>query len=154
MGKSDKDRKFHPYSTQLFIQDWGCWDDVDKTWHNGAKPVLRLHRKFINFSFMVIFRFYKINNLTKRLRPFEKGKNMAGQNTSHFLLLNDANMIGVHKERRIKMPNTCPFEKRHFLTWIWRRLRHIFEKNLLMAHSKHFKWRYLDPKNFKFHAVN
>ena len=23
-----------------------------------------------------------------------------------------------------------------------------------MAHSKHFKWRYLDPKNFKFHVVN
>ena len=43
---------------------------------------------------------------------------MAGQNTFEILLLNDANMIGEHWETRMKMPNMCPFEKMHFLTWI------------------------------------
>jgi hypothetical protein len=43
---------------------------------------------------------------------------MARQNTFKILLLNDANMIGEQKETRMKMPNMCPFEKRHFLTWI------------------------------------
>jgi hypothetical protein len=43
---------------------------------------------------------------------------MAKQNTFKILLLNDANMIGEHYETRIKMPNICPYEKRHFLTWI------------------------------------
>ena len=42
---------------------------------------------------------------------------MAGQNTFQILLLNDANMIGEHQETRMKMPNMCPFEKMHFLTW-------------------------------------
>ena len=48
----------------------------------------------------------------------QKCKKMAGQNTFEILLLNDANMIGEHQETRMKMPNMCPFEKRHFLTWI------------------------------------
>jgi hypothetical protein len=43
---------------------------------------------------------------------------MARQNTFEILLLNDANMIREHKETRIEMPSMCPFEKRHFLTWI------------------------------------
>ena len=29
-----------------------------------------------------------------------------------------------------------------------------FWKRLLMAHSNNFNWRYLNPKNFKFHAGN
>ena len=47
-----------------------------------------------------------------------KCKKMAGQNTFEILLLNDANMIGEHQETSMKMTNMCPFEKRHFLTWI------------------------------------
>ena len=43
---------------------------------------------------------------------------MTGKNTFKILLLNDANMIGEHQETKMKMPNMCPFEKRHFLTWI------------------------------------
>ena len=34
-----------------------------------------------------------------------------GQNTFPILLLNDDNMIGEHKEIRMKMPNMSPFEK-------------------------------------------
>jgi hypothetical protein len=48
----------------------------------------------------------------------QKRRKMAGQNTFNFFLLNDAYMIGEHKETKMKMPNMCPFEKRHFLTWI------------------------------------
>ena len=48
----------------------------------------------------------------------QKCKKMAGQNTFDFFLLIDAYMIGEHYKRRIKMPKMCPFEKRHFLTWI------------------------------------
>ena len=33
---------------------------------------------------------------------------MAEQNTFKILLLNDANMIGEHKETKMKMPNMCP----------------------------------------------
>jgi hypothetical protein len=47
-----------------------------------------------------------------------KCQKMDKQNTFKFLLLNDANMIGEHLETRMKMPNMCPFEKTHFLTWI------------------------------------
>ena len=43
---------------------------------------------------------------------------MAGQNTFKILILNDANMIGEHLETRMKMPNMCPFEEKHFLIWI------------------------------------
>ena len=43
---------------------------------------------------------------------------MAGQNTFKVLFSNDANMIGEQQETRINMPNMCPYEKSHFLTWI------------------------------------
>ena len=46
-----------------------------------------------------------------------KCQKMSRQNTFEILLLNDANMIGEHQETRMKMPNMCLFEKRHFLTW-------------------------------------
>ena len=47
-----------------------------------------------------------------------KCKRIAEQNTFEILLLNNATMIGEHWETRMKMPNMCPFEKRHCLTWI------------------------------------
>ena len=50
--------------------------------------------------------------------PFENAKRWLGKTHSIFFLLNDAYMIGEHKKTRMKMPNMCPFEKRHFLTWI------------------------------------
>ena len=40
---------------------------------------------------------------------------MDGQNTFQILLLNDADMIGEHKETRIEMLYGCPFEKTTFL---------------------------------------
>ena len=43
---------------------------------------------------------------------------MARQNRLPILLLNDANMIVVHYDTRMKMLYGCPFEKIHFLTRI------------------------------------
>ena len=44
--------------------------------------------------------------------PFENAQRWMGKNTFPILLLNDDNMIGEHKETRMKMPNMCPFEKK------------------------------------------
>ena len=42
-------------------------------------------------------------------------------------------------------------------SWIWKKLRETethFWKSIVMALSKHFKWKYLATKKFKFHARN
>ena len=57
-------------------------------------------------------------NCQTHTTPFENAKRWLGKTHSFFFLLNDAYMIGEHKETRMKMPNMCPFEKRYFLTWI------------------------------------
>ena len=42
----------------------------------------------------------------KTNHTIRKCQKMAKQNTFKILLLNDANLIGEHKETRMKMPNT------------------------------------------------
>ena len=48
----------------------------------------------------------------------QKCQTMTRQNTLEILLVNDVNMIREHWKTRMKMPNICPSEKRHFLTQI------------------------------------
>ena len=54
------------------------------------------------------------NQAANSLHTIRKCKKMAGQNTFNFFLLNDAYMIGEHKETRMKMPNMCPMRKGTF----------------------------------------
>ena len=48
---------------------------------------------------------------SKDFTPFKNAQRWMGKNTFPILPLNDDNMIGEHKEIRMKMPNMSPFEK-------------------------------------------
>ena len=65
------------------------------------------------------------------LTPFENAQRWMGKNTFPILFLNDVNMIGEHKETRMKMPNMCPFEKIENLLNNFR--KKVFFKNLQIA---------------------
>ena len=69
-----------------------------------------------NLQHWSFFQLQKNHGYTLALHTIQKCQKMAGQNTFEILLLNDANMIEEHYETIMKMPNMCPFEKRHFLT--------------------------------------
>ena len=47
--------------------------------------------------------------------PFENAQRWMGKNTFQIVLLNDANIIGEHKETTMEMLYGCPFEKITFL---------------------------------------
>ena len=56
-----------------------------------------------NFICIVIGRMGEVEFQNHPCHTIRKRKNMVGQNTSQILLLNDANMIGEHYEKRMKM---------------------------------------------------
>ena len=62
------------------------------------------------------FRLLNKLQCTHTIHTIRKCKKMAGQNTFEILLLNDANMRTLGNKN--EMPNMCPFEERHYLTWI------------------------------------
>jgi hypothetical protein len=75
---------------------------------------------------------------------------MAGQNAFNFFLLSDAYI----KETRVKMPNMCLFEKRHFLTWIdlnpgFGRNFGTFLKKFTNGRFKTLQIKIFGPKKFK-----
>ena len=56
-----------------------------------------------NFICIVIGRMGEVEFQNHPCHTIRKRKNMVGQDTSQVLLLNDANMIGEHYEKRMKM---------------------------------------------------